>query len=187
MLSLVEAMEPWEEKIMNAATKIVDTDRIGCEDAACALRGLLAEGCSADAYQLDGTWYVVTRGTGEGTFAYDAQSVAELDLEAGWVQCEEGQQAEMYRVCTLMTKWTRDEAFLAAHAVEDGDEVDIEPVRWDYSTWCADSAASIEEDVRVAVDYYLQTQGLLCAGGVCDRILSARDVEILDAAEAVRA
>ena len=51
--------------------------------AAKALDEALNQGCSAEAYELDGAWYVVTSGTGEGyDFAYDVNDVVIDEVSA---------------------------------------------------------------------------------------------------------
>lgn len=127
-------------------------------EAAKALSAKLCEGCSAEAYELAGQWYVVTYGTGEGTFAYLADCVEDLDLEAGWVKCDEAWD---------YSAWAkRNEA-------------------WDYSAWCRRGAPSVCGDIDVAIDYYRQTGGGLLSSDACQPILTDRDLEIIRAMESV--
>lgn len=146
----VEASEPSVEEAAASARR-----------AASDLRDLLSQGCTVRAHELDGSWYVVTSGTGEGTFAYAVDDDDDpLDLEAGWVRCEDGDRADRTRVD------------------DDGEEVEE---RWDYSTWCASSVVGPEDDLRVAVAYYLAEGDRLNRGGACDSILSDEQIAALNA------
>jgi hypothetical protein len=143
------------------------TARRQAEEAASALQDRLGQGCQTEALCVDGVWYVVTAGTGEGNFAYDAQAVEDLDLDAGITTDD-------------------DEVREDIEAGVSPDEARERHTRWDYSTWCSSSSVDISDDVRVAVAYYIETGKHLHVGGSCARILSDRDVEIIDAVEAVR-
>lgn len=79
------------------------------------LEKALGQGCSATSYEVDGTQYIVTTGTGEGCFAYDAGKVERfLDrLEEG------GKEFDYTEFCAAVSPDAdRDLAVaLAAHDV----------------------------------------------------------------------
>lgn len=55
----------------------MDNAKETAKSAARTLDEAFGQGASAEAMLLDGCWYVVTTGTGEGNFAYDPDEVAE--------------------------------------------------------------------------------------------------------------
>lgn len=142
----------------NAIETTVDLASVARSEAR-AMRTLLGEGCSVDAVEVDGDWYVVTDGTGEGKFAYPIDDEDGLDLESGWVACEDDQRAERTR--------TND----------DGEEIEE---RWDYSIWCSSSNVGPTDDLRVAIALYLADYGRISMGGTCRHVISDEQLKAIE-------
>lgn len=120
-----------------------------------------------------------------GDVAAAAQRDAEERAAALSKAFSQGVDAEAYRLggnWYVVTSGT-GEGYDFAYDASDVVIADVSAEGWDYSAWC--SGVSPDEDLTIAVEYYMQTGRRLGTAGSCTSILSDEQIAVLDIARAM--